>query len=125
MPTQSRTVRVVRQVWGLLIFLFRSTEIINQNPAMSEVRAFTRLVACAFRRPSRLLPVWVVHKVFLILKEMIYDSGAVTLYMFFVAIATGIALSAGQPPALTPGRPGVSLIEARHWGFAGVWAILG
>jgi hypothetical protein len=28
-----------RQVWGLLMFLFRSTEIINHHPAMGEACA--------------------------------------------------------------------------------------
>jgi hypothetical protein len=85
------------QVFGFLFFVLRSLEILNHIPALGEV--------------------------FLILREMIYDSLAVTVYMFAISGAAGIAFHSGMPPVEnTPGHP---TIDARHWGFASLWAILG
>jgi hypothetical protein len=82
------------QIWGLLVFFFRSTEIINNHPAMGEV--------------------------FLVLREMIFDSLPVTLYMLFVATVAGIAFSAAKPIA-THGAD----TSGRNWWALGLWALLG
>jgi hypothetical protein len=87
----------VWQAWGMLLFVFRSTEIVNHHPAMG--------------------------RVFLILREMIYDSFPVTVYMLVAATSAGLAFGAGIPPVDPQvGRPH---LEAKHVGLAGFWAILG
>jgi len=86
------------QVWGLLFFALRSTEFLNFNPKLGEV--------------------------FLILCEMMKETVWVFFYMLFFSFWAGVALSTGQQQAkyLEENRYDTDM---RHWGMAGLWAILG
>jgi hypothetical protein len=89
-------------VIGLVIFILRSTEILNYHRATGEV--------------------------FMIVREMIYESQPVLLYMFVIATTCGIALSAGRPPpkpSAAQAATGQPRVTARYAAFAGLWAVLG
>jgi hypothetical protein len=65
---------------GLILFILRSTEILNYHEGTGEI--------------------------FMIVREMIYESTPVLLYMFVFAALAGIAFSAGRPPPTpTAGMP--------------------
>jgi hypothetical protein len=96
-------------------------EILNHHPAMGEV-SDTAMDACDACHSEGQQIDACVSQVFLILREMMFDTLPVTLYMLFVATVAGVAYWAAMSPPTTIRNPHV---QANHFGFSGFWAILG
>ena len=71
-----------------------------------------------------LILILILIQAFLILREMIYDSIPVLLYMLLAAMTVSCAFFVGAEYQFTSGE-GIELLPAQWPASAGLWAVLG